>query len=131
MLTTTIGDALNNHYTLREAYGVYIVRDGSTVLYVGKTERSSIVMRFQRHLGEGLDQRISLLGELILKHQPRSNRWSLEVLTLADCNAFLEQHDQMRRRKLKTAEAALIKFHRPCLNKQGNPDPEPLPEKYR
>lgn len=36
-----------------------------------------------------------------------------------------------RRRKIDTAEIALIHLLKPALNKQANPEPGPLPEKYR
>lgn len=131
MIRATIGDALNNHYTLQEACGVYIVRDGSTVLYVGKTKNRPITARMEWHMGHGFSDQPSTLGKLIKQHAPRSHRWQLEVHELADCNALLEQHGEKRRRKIDTAEIALIHLLKPALNKQSNPEPGPLPEKYR
>ena len=86
MITVTVEDLLGNR--LPEAYyqtthSVYIVRDGSQIIYVGKAERQTVYERLLQHLAEerpsnqfGRSNGPSALGMSILESAPLSGRGS-------------------------------------------------------
>jgi len=121
MITISVKDALNGNVPLTdEAYGVYVVRDGQTKIYVGKTERQDIVDRISWHLGNGPFTKVSPLGRYIIKNKPRSHNWKIDILSLDDCNQIFEERGLPRRRKIRTAETTLIHLYHPLINKQAN-----------
>lgn len=121
MLTLTVGDLQNDDTELKMIpYSLYVVREGETVFYVGKSKRS-VYTRLLEHIGIGRHGSITPLGRLILDNLPTSKTWHIDLTTLEETG---EQY-------LGWAEEILIRKLRPCLNAASNPNPSPLPEKYR
>jgi hypothetical protein len=70
--------------------------------------------------------------ELILDNAPSSNGWLVDLLTLKDCEPIIKEVTPMYRcTNVGNAELAPITFYRPCLNEKDNPNPVPLPERYK
>ena len=142
MLEFSIEKALEGNIDINDHY-VYLYRDGSTVLYIGRS--TSPLQRLLEHLGRGDFCDIpSPLGKTIIDNLPLSLGWTLLLLTVADCEPLVRLHrpeyhewylQQMTRRLAReaaeVAEEALIDHYQPCLNIAGNRAPHPLPEKYR
>jgi hypothetical protein len=134
LITVTLGQIRRGDVAqVRGMRGVYIVRDGQTILYIGKTEKRDIEWRMRAHLGQGSGpfSRPTMLGKLALQHESRSDRWQVAVWSLDDCNQFFEQRGLPQRRKVPTAEEALIRFYCPCLNVRSCATPAALPRVYR
>ncbi len=132
MIQASIREVLDGSSPVADMKGsVYVVREGDTVLYVGKADRMCLRDRLHWHLGEGLAG-ISSLGDLIKANEPDSYQWQVQVLSVEECNELLHAHgDPHTRRKVNTAETYMIKLLRPCLNRTSNVDPMPLPMQYR
>jgi hypothetical protein len=142
MLEFTIEKALEGNIDTTDHY-LYLYRDESTVLYIGRS--TSPLQRLYEHLGKGEFRDIpSPLGKTIIVNLPLSLGWSLLLLTIADCEPLVRLHrpefhewylQQMKRRLAReaaeVAEESLIDHYQPCLNIAGNRTPHPLPEKYR
>lgn len=104
---------------------IYVVRDGETVFYVGKT-RDTIGNRVRRHM-DGLGR----LGTLIIENLPGSGRWQIECMTLEDCEPFVrQQFPVLKSWGADYAEVAVIRALNPCLNVAYNEDPSGLPARY-
>jgi len=106
---------------------VYVIRDGETVFYVGRTSQG-ISYRVGEHLGlwGRTPGAPSEVGRLILENMPESGSWQVDLMTRRDC------HDEyLRDPDASTAERAMIRKLRPCLNRQSNPNPSRLPDCYR
>lgn len=122
MVRITIGQAMASR---REyPHRLYRIRHSSgIVMYVGQTFDGP-VSRLQRHMDGPLFA--SSVGRCILKNQPGSNSWYLEMLTLADCDKAVSKlsyafknwraDPQDIRGSVNIAESALIQKHNPCFN---------------
>lgn len=134
MITTTIGDVINDTVKGDEgaAFKVYVVRDGETVFYVGKS-RNNPVERLWQHLALiGPNHGPSELGQLIKDNAPDSHAWQVELRTVADCEPFIRQEFPVHRLfDSDLAERAMIRTLHPCLNGTHNAHPTRLPERYR
>jgi predicted GIY-YIG superfamily endonuclease len=111
MQTSTIKGALNSESDLgKTKHCVYVVRNGDTVLYVGKVQSGGIRKRILMHLGmNGPTRESSPLGNLIRYCALASDDWQFDLYTVEDCNQFLAAHDAEHRvRKVNTSERALI-----------------------
>jgi len=87
---------------------IYVVRDETSILYVGKTT-DPVCNRLWRHLEGG-----SYLGLLYLEHRPISKRWRVEMYTVAECESQIrDAYPDTRARDLDTAEQAMIRALRP------------------
>lgn len=64
----------------------------------------------------------TVIGRFILRNAPASDAWLFEQYTLEE----IGEHNS-----IDSAEEALIKLYRPCLNTVANPDPTPLPLFYK
>jgi hypothetical protein len=142
MLEFTIETALEGNIDTID-HCLYLYRDGSTVFYVGRS--TSPLQRLHEHLGRGDFCNLpSPLGKTILDNLPLSLSWTLQLLTVADCEPLVLLHrpeyhgwylQQLNRRLAReaaeVAEEALIDHYRPYLNIAGNPAARPLPQKYR
>ncbi len=136
---------------------IYLVRDRETVFYVGKS--LDPVRRIYEHLGwdRGEKEDKSELGRLIIQNLPKSLHWKIELLKLRDCEFevakimvkftqssegmliedFIEEIEKYRLEceinldgAMRWAETAFILFYHPCLNKQRNYFPSPVPTRY-
>jgi len=131
MITVTLGDVLGDLDNPPDAC-IYLIRDGDTVFYVGKSTRG-VVNRILAHCG--LSTRGSLrdnLGEFIFCNRPDSLTWQADLFTFEDCKPIIaEVFPNQKRIDIDWAELALITRYRPCLNRAGNTDPNLLPARYK
>jgi site-specific recombinase XerD len=106
---------------------LYVVRDGLSVIYVGKAERQSTHERLLQHLADEVASDFhgraggpSELGKYIRANAPQSNHWQIDLLSLSDC----QQSPQSSGRPVSVAQAEmlLIQQHSPLLNRIYNSD---------
>jgi hypothetical protein len=132
---TAIRDILDGKVNA-SGHRLYVVRDGTTVFYVGQSVNP--VGRIREHLGLdtfGFLGGRSTLGEFITANMPDALSWKVVLYTAADClvyhrpsaNASMVREDDL----VSDGEQYLIDLARPCLNVQNNRDPNPIPEHYR
>ncbi len=140
MFTATIKDIWLGNLPVR-GYPLYLVRDGTTVFYVGRSSDPASRLR-GGHLNPS---ERSKLGILIKQHLPLSLDWTLELFEIAECGAIVAQWQPNEYQRFQTyrdderycwvsrdiAERAMIACYHPCFNVQGNPSPTPLPEQYQ
>jgi len=93
--------------------GIYVVSDGDTAIYVGKSEWN-LDARLKTHLG--LYGQLSTLGYFIQANFPESRKWDVRIY-------WAEGLDQL--------EFNLIQQLRPILNEQMNTQEHSIPERYR
>ena len=131
MLTITVGDVLNDKLP-DSGWGkfrIYVFRDQDFVLYVGKTEQN-IIDRIEEHLGLSHREE-SHVGQLVADNLPHSLEWCIDLMTLDDCDVFVQHHFAVDHNKdVRLAEQALIREYSPPLNRESNPNARPLPRKY-
>lgn len=125
-----------------ESFYIYLVRDGETVFYIGQSW--DVYTRLEQHLGMDWRNDASHLGKCVIDNHPQSEAWEIEFYSLRDCEAMVmdfmkaqgdttytvERYYAHTQSAIDTAEEAMIKFHRPCLNVAANPHPTLLPERY-
>jgi hypothetical protein len=107
-----------------EDYRLYLIHDGETVFYVGQSQNP--YNRFLAHMGLAGRNAPSEVGTFIRENAPASGDWTFEQYTLEDCSQVIEAC-----RNVDDAEEALIKLYRPYFNAAANPDPVPLPARYK
>ncbi len=145
MLTLTIQQTLDGQGDEADhPYRIYLIHDGAVYLYVGKSYDP--YERLQEHLGNGTwgALQTSEIGRLILRHRPESLAWRMVLYSLADCEQMMRQwgiatewcreHPSdalIAKTLMDEAERLLIAVCRPCLSIMSNPNPTPLPERYR
>lgn len=150
MITATIGELLDGKLDDldRRGHRLYLVRDGETVFYIGKSRNP--IDRLWQHLGLALtggvlwsEYFMSQLGHLVKANLPEARSWQVELLTLEECTpVVLERMPYLAGRweswcqKLPDsaaddAEQALIELHGPCLNVMHNRRKTPLPTCYK
>jgi hypothetical protein len=138
MLSTTIEGYRRPEWKLDDAHQLYLAHDGDTAFYVGDAHR------VWAHLGLGGQAR-NAFGDLVRNNAPASEQWQLDFFTVADCLPYIEAHldeDTARYCKRLIAEGkpymldreplrALVMHFEPCLNRNYNQNPTPLPSHYR
>jgi hypothetical protein len=137
MIIGTVKDVLHNqNWNLPpngEKHCIYLVADKITVFYVGQANNA--LTRMYGHLGicawrKGLDE----LGKFIHANLPDSLGWEIRYLTLQDVEKLISNFRitdyQSESRARNAAEKLLIQMLCPCLNKQHNSNPTPLPLHY-
>jgi len=149
MLQMTIKDILikarqDRRGIRQELYHIYLIQEEETVFYVGKA--SNPENRLLAHLGFDWHCDPSSIGRFVIDHAPASGTWLFLQYTVEECIPFVDQYRVMlpessqvlyrmggdkNRCDVDFAEEALIKIHRPHFNRAMNPNPCPLPEKYR
>ncbi len=132
-------------------YRIYIVHEDDVIFYVGMALLP--MNRMIEHCYGGRGKGPSHLGNFIRSFAEEANNWQVDLLTLEDCKPYVDQYgtfsegdefwlkalpDQNGLRDgywlteaMRAAEGALIQHYHPCLNIAGNPNPMPLPERYR
>jgi len=100
---------------------LYIIRDESSVFYVGQSYQA--FYRVWEHIKNGYKAR-SEVGLFILCNWPKSMNFQIELLS-SRSNEF----DQVENNLLR-AEELLIKRNRPCFNITRNSNPSPIPMLY-
>src|SRR5579859_2235963 len=126
---------------------LYLVRDGDTVLYAGRSFNP--IERLRQHMG--IDDSFyrtdtDRIGRLFFYEKPESLEWQVEMYTIADCLSSVRRHiisqfpfytEQLYLSEvgiqgaISFAEQALIQEHHPCLNVIHNDCPTPLPIQYK
>lgn len=124
MIKTTMGELLDTELAGvdTEGHHIYMVRDGDTIFYVGKSRCP--VSRLLGHCGRGdwTFDGVSQLGRLIRCNWPVSRFWQVELLTVSDCNAY----------SVENAEDRLIFELAPHFNRIGKRRSSgPLPRRYK
>jgi hypothetical protein len=145
MLTYSIRDIIEHTTELvRGEHYLYVVQDEEGLpLYVGQS--LDPVRRLLAHMGISGNATSSHLGQLIREHWPLSFSWTVTLLTLQDCEHYVDRHfaslltrsnaleryfdPRFLKSAISLAEQALIAELRPCLNVEGHA--RPLPEKYQ
>jgi hypothetical protein len=101
---------------------VYVVRDGETVLYVGKATagiRERWLCSRSPHIsvnGFGWHA-YSSIGWTITEHLPQSRCWQIDLYTAEECQEIIKRHfPYCDHRSTNYAELALIQELRPRLN---------------
>lgn len=124
----TIGDLLDGKGYGPDAHGccLYVVRDGGAIFYVGRSEH--VIERLRGHLAisDAWPYRTdspSPLGRFVNANMPDARKWGIELYSLSDLGI---EHGNVAR-----IEAVLVGELRPCLNSTHNPNPSPMPVKYR
>ena len=112
---------------------IYLVRDGSTVFYIGKSD-SDVIERLRTHLGFEFRGRRSRsdLGELIEANIPESESWNVELYTPDECRWAVPDGESYFRISAKLAEWCMIRHFKPCLNIVANRERATvLPKRYK
>lgn len=130
MVTVSVKSVLNREVKKSLGHLIYVVRDEALIFYVGQSRRD-VITRFWEHM-----QMPSHLGQLIELNKPDSLGWAVDFYELADCAKFVQQKtlfalQAWQHFDMDMAEQALIQALRPVLNKDFNPQPTPLPTKYK
>lgn len=128
MLTISVADLQHNRLPAaydHTPYCLYRIRAGATVLYVGKAERQSVLERLRQHLaldgdGDFFSQVAgpSAPGHYIHMYAPASESWQVDLLTLADVQAWAAPGG--RALSLAQAERRLSQRDAPLLNRTNN-----------
>ncbi len=98
--------------------GIYIVRDGRLVLYVGKARKPRFRLWEHVHSSFAGVPTPSPLGLLVMANEPESLRWRVEII-----DSEWESIEQLERETIARL--------RPCLNRSDNPNARRLPKRYR
>src|SRR5260370_10907538 len=134
---TITSQQLQDHY-------LYLVRDQEVILYI--SQALNPVERLESHIGLRWRRSKSPFGELFERNRPGSLEWKVELYRLADCADLLAQcimpelpsytlelyyYPERQAGSITWAQQALIRHYQPCLNDRSNPNPTPLPERYK
>lgn len=112
---------------------IYLVRDGQTIFYIGKSG-PDVVERMRTHLGQEFRGRSKLdaVGELIVANFPESELWLIEFYSSEECRWTIPNSKTLRFVDTRTAEWCMIRHYKPCLNVSGNHyQATPLPKNYK
>lgn len=102
-------------------YDLYIIRDDTTVFYVGQSHCA--FSRVWDHLLGGIHGH-AVVGRFIIVNWPKSGRFTIELLSSRSARfSNLAQN-------LSEAERSLIEDYCPCFNISLNGHPTPLPAIY-
>lgn len=100
------------------------------VWYVGKAGKISFNARMIQHVTPG-----SFAGcafdRLLQMNLPEAWKWRVAVYEIDEVNKLFKQHGLKTRRSITAAENAFIKLFRPSCNISANPNPRPIPRRYK
>jgi predicted GIY-YIG superfamily endonuclease len=108
------------YFTVNKCYSVYLIRDGNTVIYIGKS-RNPLKRLFQ-HFGH-----LSRPSLFYLDYKPYARHWTVELYTIEEC----EEVTGKRCRSMANAEIAMIQHFHPCANTTYNLAPSAYPPSYK
>jgi hypothetical protein len=122
---------------------LYLIRDGSTVLYIGHS-KTDIMKSIGGYVGLTSLYENSAIGRLIRANRPIAYQWVIELFTLDDVMHFLLVGEGAAEMTLyefgrlhpeitydrNFLEQRLIRDFHPCLNIAYNPTPTRLPSHY-
>jgi len=132
MISISVGEILQGWDDNTFDDRIYLVRDANLVFYVGVLE-SSILDHLLDHCGlVDNGPPAGRLGKLILDNASSSNGWVVDLLSLEDCELIIREVTPMTKR-VDAAQAlfCLATYYGPCLVEKDNPNPVPLPERYK
>jgi hypothetical protein len=132
MISISIGQVLQGWAGDTGGARIYLIVDDKLVFYAGVLKRS-ILDHLLEHCGLADNgQPADRLGRVILDNAPSSNGWGVDLLSLEDCEPIVREVTPLCRR-LDAAWAlfCLTIYYRPCLVDKDNPEPTPLPERYK
>lgn len=130
MATITLKKFLFDKFPLKSVCraNIYIVRDGKTIFYIGKSN-ADIIDRVKSHFGFGdrFPGCSAHLYSLMIDNIPQSGKWKIDFLTIDDCSRRLKRKFS----SVEDAEIAMIYSIGPCLNTTyNNGNRQALPRKY-
>ena len=128
MIQATVKDLLQGELDHIELSGVYIVRDGEHVLYVGRS--IDVIQRLHDHYEKWTS---SAIGDVIHTNAPQPYTWQLELFEPEECRAIVasqysKYNDTTNLIDIELAEVSTIVHYHPCLNTSNNPKPNRLPK---
>ena len=125
MLTYTLAEFLENDADEGDAT-IYVVRDGNSVLYVGKATRGvqnrwlAFPSSHIAHMDENTWIGNSNIGRTIQENLPLSRNWEIDLYTAIECKDVIFNHLQNYNDRLTSlAEIAMIQTLKPYLNSVG------------
>jgi hypothetical protein len=128
MIHTTLGDIRADKVEATLDHNLYLIKDGETVIYVGKSEGYRGVLSRVKYPSWGPT------AILIAYNHPASLTWQVVLLTLDDCDELINNpigHTYYQQSSgIMEAERDLIMHLHPCVNKVHNPRPTSLPAQY-
>jgi len=132
MQKLTMQKFINGDYT-EKGESLYMVRDGETLLYIG-ISKANIANRwlgyrghvYRNHNGELTGT--STIGQVVADNMPESLTWTMELWTVNDCIAYLDDKTP-KSRELESLERSLIQELTPLFNTVHNRTPQST-EKY-
>jgi hypothetical protein len=132
MISVFIGEILQGWDADPSDARIYLIRDDKLVFFVGVVE-GAILDHVLRHCGLVYNgPPADKVGRLLLDNAPSSNGWRADLLSLEDCEPVVRLIMPMYKRvDAERALYCLTTYYRPCLVEKDNPDPVPLPERYK
>jgi hypothetical protein len=132
MYSISIGEILYGWNGDYRGARIFLIRDDKLVFFVGLLQRT-ILDNLLKHCGliengPPADR----LGKLILDNSPSSNGWMVDLLSLEDCEPIVREVMSLYR-WLDAARVlfCLTSYYGPYLVEKDNPEPVPLPERYK
>jgi len=128
MIQTTFKELLQGKLDTTDLEGIYVIRDGEHVLYVGRS--TDVVERLHEHIENWPS---SAIGDLFMLNRPQSYNWRIELMTPEECRPFLLSRSSMYEDAripvgIEAAERAMILHYGPSMNGSLNLHPKPLPK---
>jgi hypothetical protein len=116
-------------------FTIYVVRDGDSVFYVGKSD-DDCFSRLRTHLGHDFrgQRSVSMLGEVIVRNLPESRHWTVELYTNEDTKRVVpkQMYEGFFQWPTDYAEMAMIQTLKPYLNvKLNSRNRREIPTRYR
>lgn len=120
MIQTTVRAILHGDHNELTLNGIYLVRDGDCVLYVGRS--FDVVERIIGHIEHWAN---SPLGDVIRINASASLAWQVELREPEECREVVRQVfcHETEVIAIETAERAMILSSHPCLNTANNVRP--------
>lgn len=127
MIQTTIQGLIQGELDYAEVSGVYIIRDGKDVLYVGRSKDT--VNRLIEHIEKWTS---SSIGNIIHINAPQSLSWQIELMKPEECRDIVKGVYKRYANPdniidIETAEESMIMYYHPCFNTSNNPNPNRTP----
>ena len=127
MVQATIKDIIDGNLDQVDLSGIYIVRDGEHVLYVGRAV--DVVQRLHDHIEKWAS---SAIGDVIHANAPQSLSWQVELMGAEECRSISISfaplyEDLLIPISIESAERYMIRHYHPSLNTSNNPNPNRLP----
>ncbi len=91
MMTTTVRAVLEHAFDPgEELYGIYVVREGDIVLYVGRSQDPH--RRLGEHFGLSWRDAGSSLSSFYEEHPKEALDWHIDLYSLEECDVYVQEH---------------------------------------